>query len=62
MVVSPCFKTSFSLHALQDFNNNSSKSTQSNFSVFSISRSVDVLDLKADIFVLKNKRITLANI
>ena len=35
---------------------------RSNFSVFSISRSVDVLDLKVDIFVLKNKGIALANI
>ena len=34
----------------------------SNFSVFLISRSVDVLDLKVDIFVLKNKGIMLANI
>ena len=30
--------------------------------LFLISRSVDVLDLKVDIFVLKNKGITLANI
>ena len=47
-------------------NNNSSKSTQSNgrsnFSVFLISRSVDVLDLKVNVSVLKNKGITLANI
>ena len=46
----------------RDLNNNSSKSTRSNFSVFLISRSVDVLDLKVNVSVLKNKGITLANI